>query len=436
MVASAEQSASSANPAIQVKLNIHSANIPLVRRHSFIKEKLVQPTSYVSLSVSEQTNYTSTAKSRQATTNPQWDENIMIVVKPTSTVKFFVMSYHKSQPDRLICSGRMKISEIINKFPSEMPVANHVVTLTVPNVSDMQNVPLETVERSVSNIKLNVQIKGWPNFCFAYRELSSPTSSNFDRNQVPQASFRNSIPPTPTNPSNDIQRIQSELPDHYEVRIDSNGRMYYLDHLSKTTSWDKPLPLADNWERRFDNVQKRIYYVDHANRTTTWVHPNAASSQAAQQEGYQNYQNRLHHQESIDENDDKDVDNLIADFEVVTMEEIEKVTKKLEYPWEMKTHGTGKQYYVNHRTKTSQWENPMMTGIEMKIPDGWTKKTTHDGTVYYVNHATRQSSWSPWTGQTEQKFVRIKMSLTEKAEKFNQHVQFNIQEGYLKIGYF
>ena len=383
MVASTEQETLTANPAIQVKLNIHSANIPLIRRHTFMSEKLVQPTSYVSLSVSEQTNYTSTAKSRQATTNPQWDENIMIVVKPTSTVKFSVMAYHKSQADRLICSGKMKISEIINSFPSEMPVANHTVPLFVPTVSDMPNVQLESVEKSVSNIKLNVQIKGWPNFCFAYRELSSRATPNFDRNQAPQASFRNSIPSTPTSPSNDLQRIQSKLPDHYEVRIDSNGRMYYLDHLSKTTSWEKPLSLPENWERRFDSAQKRIYYVDHANRTTTWLHPNAQSSQAAQQEGYQNYKNRLQHQESKDENDDEDVDNLIADFEVITTEEIEQMTKKLESPWEMKTHGTGKKYYVNHRTKTSQWENPMMTGIELKIPDGWAKKTTHDGTVYY-----------------------------------------------------
>lgn len=438
---------SSSNAAIQVKLNIHSAVVPLLKKSSFpFSEKLVQPTSYVSLSVSEQTNFTSTAKSKAGTTNPQWDENIMVVVKPNSLIKFSIMAYHKSQPDRLMCTGEMRIDALVNQYPAEMQTANHRVPLLIPSSSNMSNVELEPVDKSQSNLSLNVQIKQWPNFCFAYSELQSRVSS-FSRNQAPQASFRNTIPTPgsvgtqsgPGSPASstvitsDIERIQAEIPDHFEVRVDPNGRLYYLDHLTKTTNWEKPLTLPANWERRFDSQQKRIYYVDHINRRTQWVHPNAVSQPSTS--GYQDYKDRLNHQESTDasEEQNEDIDDLVASFEVISTDEIREVEKKLVGPWEVKTHNNGKKYYVNHRTKTSQWENPNMIGIELKIPEGWTKKTTHDGNPYYINHETKQTSWSPWTDTREQVFIRTRMSLNEKSEKFHQHVQFNTLEGYLKI---
>lgn len=43
------------------------------------------------------------------------------------------------------------------------------------------------------------------------------------------------------------------------------NRKYYVDHNSKSTTWQRPLPLPSGWEMRKDN-KGRIYYVDHNTR--------------------------------------------------------------------------------------------------------------------------------------------------------------------------
>ncbi|XP_016056307.1 PREDICTED: NEDD4-like E3 ubiquitin-protein ligase WWP2 isoform X1 [Miniopterus natalensis] len=62
------------------------------------------------------------------------------------------------------------------------------------------------------------------------------------------------------------------LPAGWEQRELPNGRVYYVDHNTKTTTWERPLP--PGWEKRTD-PRGRFYYVDHNTRTTTWQRPTA-----------------------------------------------------------------------------------------------------------------------------------------------------------------
>ncbi|ESO82890.1 hypothetical protein LOTGIDRAFT_80070, partial [Lottia gigantea] len=62
----------------------------------------------------------------------------------------------------------------------------------------------------------------------------------------------------------------------WETRYDQQGRPYYVDHNTRTTTWEKPQPLPQGWERRVDQ-RGRVYYVDHNTRTTTWQRPNVES---------------------------------------------------------------------------------------------------------------------------------------------------------------
>lgn len=57
------------------------------------------------------------------------------------------------------------------------------------------------------------------------------------------------------------------------MRYDVYGRRYYVDHNSRSTSWERPQALPQGWEMRRD-PRGRIYYVDHNTRTTTWQRPN------------------------------------------------------------------------------------------------------------------------------------------------------------------
>ncbi|KAF0686614.1 Aste57867_21586 [Aphanomyces stellatus] len=60
----------------------------------------------------------------------------------------------------------------------------------------------------------------------------------------------------------------------WEQVEDAQGRVFYVNHDTKETSWTPPssLPLPPGWEELRD-AQGRVYFVDHSTRTTTWIDP-------------------------------------------------------------------------------------------------------------------------------------------------------------------
>lgn len=57
---------------------------------------------------------------------------------------------------------------------------------------------------------------------------------------------------------------------------------YYVDHNTRSTSWERPQPLPAGWEIRRD-PRGRVYYVDHNTRSTTWQRPSPERLQHYQQ---------------------------------------------------------------------------------------------------------------------------------------------------------
>ncbi|KAK5085250.1 hypothetical protein LTR05_004531 [Lithohypha guttulata] len=69
----------------------------------------------------------------------------------------------------------------------------------------------------------------------------------------------------------------SVLPSGWERRRNQDGRVYYVDHNTKATTWVHPSisgapPLPSGWEIRANDVGK-LYYVNHNTKTTTWDRP-------------------------------------------------------------------------------------------------------------------------------------------------------------------
>ncbi|XP_016408089.1 NEDD4-like E3 ubiquitin-protein ligase WWP2 isoform X3 [Sinocyclocheilus rhinocerous] len=186
--------------------------------------------------------------------------------------------------------------------------------------------------------------------------LSRPALSSPSLSSTPSAGMDSSALPaaTETPSSTDQTSIATEthttdaLPAGWEQRILPHGRVYYVDHNTKTTTWERPLP--PGWEKRVDQ-RGRFYYVDHNTRTTTWQRPTAESvrnyeqwqSQRSQLQGaMQQFNQRYLYQSSggVVENDPLGA---------------------LPPGWE-KRQDNGRVYYVNHNTRTTQWEDPRTQG--------------------------------------------------------------------------
>ena len=65
----------------------------------------------------------------------------------------------------------------------------------------------------------------------------------------------------------------NDLPYGWEARVDkSSGKIYFLDHVNKTTTWNDPRNLPDGWEMKKDNYD-RLYFVNHKTKKTQWDDP-------------------------------------------------------------------------------------------------------------------------------------------------------------------
>ena len=130
----------------------------------------------------------------------------------------------------------------------------------------------------------------------------------------PTLSDRQPSPPGPSAPSNAnaVSMMATgattagtgELPSGWEQRHTPEGRAYFVDHNTRTTTWVDPRrqqyirmyggqnannstiqqqpvsqlgPLPSGWEMRLTNTA-RVYFVDHNTKTTTWDDPRLPSS--------------------------------------------------------------------------------------------------------------------------------------------------------------
>uniref|UniRef100_A0A8C0QRY6 E3 ubiquitin-protein ligase n=1 Tax=Chelonoidis abingdonii TaxID=106734 RepID=A0A8C0QRY6_CHEAB len=141
--------------------------------------------------------------------------------------------------------------------------------------------------------------------------------------------------------------------------------------------------LPPGWEKRVD-PRGRYYYVDHNTRTTTWQRPTAEyvrnyeqwQTQRNQLQGaMQQFSQRFLYQSSGAPSDNDPLGPLAPGWE--------------------KRQDNGRVYYVNHNTRTTQWEDPRTQGMiqEPALPPGWEMKYTSEGVRYFVDHNTRTTTF-------------------------------------------
>uniref|UniRef100_A0A2I2YN81 E3 ubiquitin-protein ligase n=1 Tax=Gorilla gorilla gorilla TaxID=9595 RepID=A0A2I2YN81_GORGO len=174
------------------------------------------------------------------------------------------------------------------------------------------------------------------------------------------------------------------LPSGWEQRKDPHGRTYYVDHNTRTTTWERPQPLPPGWERRVDD-RRRVYYVDHNTRTTTWQRPTMESVRNFEQ--WQSQRNQL--QGAMQQFNQR----YLYSASMLAAEN--DPYGPLPPGWEKRVDSTDRVYFVNHNTKTTQWEDPRTQGLqnEEPLPEGWEIRYTREGVRYFVDHNTRTTTF-------------------------------------------
>ncbi|XP_034143201.1 itchy E3 ubiquitin protein ligase a isoform X1 [Esox lucius] len=191
--------------------------------------------------------------------------------------------------------------------------------------------------------------------------------------------------------------VNGPLPPGWEQRVDQNGRIYFVDHIEKRTTWERPDSLPSGWERRVDPMG-RVYFVDHVTRTTTWQRPT--------QESVRNYEEWQHQrsqlQGAMQQFNQRFIFGL-QDQQIAAANKEFDPLGPLPHGWEKRTDTNGRVYFVHHTTRMTQWEDPRTQGLlnDKPLPEGWEMRFTVDGIPYFVDHNRRTTTYiDPRTGKS------------------------------------
>ncbi|KAK7196065.1 WW domain containing protein [Novymonas esmeraldas] len=186
------------------------------------------------------------------------------------------------------------------------------------------------------------------------------------------------------------------LPDGWEERTHpQTGRIFYVDHRSKKTTWERPsnpssaattniasvakhvvaggtgaAELPAPWEACVDPQSGRTFYVNHDTKSTTWHPPSAVPSSASSAASVPT--TAAAPPPPLPPNGHA---NTGGDRDWVPRVDV----------------ATGRTFYVNEKTRQTRWTPPTSAAP-------WEARVDpQSGRTFYVNHDTKTTSWQPPT---------------------------------------
>ncbi|GMR53514.1 hypothetical protein PMAYCL1PPCAC_23709 [Pristionchus mayeri] len=190
-----------------------------------------------------------------------------------------------------------------------------------------------------------------------------------------------------------MENNEGNLPDGWESRRDTNGRLYFVGRLLSLVLISSILPYYI-----FDVLSS----IDHVTRRTQWGRPDEDS----RRNGRDDNARREYYEERA-----RVVENTVERNEVnEEVDEIDQGMSRLfegdggtrgaedDLPggWEMQVAPNGRNFFINHNDKKTTWDDPrlMIGGSENRVlPEGWEQRLSSDGKVFFVNHKMKVTTW-------------------------------------------
>uniref|UniRef100_A0A8B9RJB6 E3 ubiquitin-protein ligase n=1 Tax=Astyanax mexicanus TaxID=7994 RepID=A0A8B9RJB6_ASTMX len=356
------------------------------------KKNWFGPSPYVEVAVDGQSKKTEKCTN---THSPKWKQPLTVIVTPFSKLIFRVWSHQTLKSDILLGMATLETKHSKGECTLTNPILKvnfFVIFVFVRSSRDSSPSSDIADDTSLPNGHA-VGSTGSPSPSAG--SLRPPRPPRPQRPPPPSPQRPPSSTGTPyifhdqlepdLNPAFKVSFSTTVLSNYrWEQRVDQNGRLYFVDHIEKRTTWERPEPLPPGWERRLDPMG-RVYYVDHISRTTTWQRPTAESVR-----NYEEWQNQR-----------SQLQGAMHQFNQRFIYGVSDLSFFLHA--EKRTDSNGRMYFVHHPTRTTQWEDPRTQGLlnEKPLPEGWEMRFTVDGIPYFVDHNRRRTTYiDPRTGKS------------------------------------
>lgn len=191
-----------------------------------------------------------------------------------------------------------------------------------------------------------------------------------------------------------IPQDPNELPEGWEERQTASGRVHYVNHITRTTQWERPTRPATESVRTSNS----------SNSLQTVIPPSSRSNNRAPP-------NNNNNNNSINNNEDNDCSSnpplprrrSTRHRNYLNRSQLHNA---IELPdgYEQRTTQQGQVYFLHTRTGVSTWHDPRvprdLSGSEIQdeelgnLPVGWEVRHTGSGRVYFVDHNNRTTQFT------------------------------------------
>ncbi|CAI2308630.1 unnamed protein product [Caenorhabditis sp. 36 PRJEB53466] len=324
---------------------------------------------------------------KKKTCAPEWNEHLNIHASDSSTLSFRLLQKAKLFEDSCLGVAKVKLSSVVKNENGEFKSDVNTFSLVAKDTAKVGTLGI-IFSGYVERKRRSAGISRAETATSASSEASTSNGA-VSSSRRPATAKRDTL----TVPANGAAAAttppEEQLPEGWEMRFDQYGRKYYVDHTTKSTTWERPStqPLPAGWEMRRD-PRGRVYYVDHNTRTTTWQRPTADMLEAHEQwqSGRDQAMIQWEQRFLLQQN------NFNADDPLGPLPE----------GWEKRQdHNTSRTYFVNHVNRTTQWEDPRTQGgSDQPLPDGWEMRFTEQGVPFFIDHHSKTTTYNdPRTGK-------------------------------------
>ncbi|XP_062537429.1 E3 ubiquitin-protein ligase Nedd-4-like isoform X3 [Armigeres subalbatus] len=360
-------------------------------------------------------------KTKKKTLNPVWNEEFIFRVKPSEHKLVF----------QVFDENRLTRDDFLGMV--ELPLAQ----LPKEPTDDGVQVPTKSYPlRPRRSVGARSKVRGQLDLYHAYIQDQN-ASSETDWEII---ETNNSI----SSNSNIASSAADTLPSGWEERQDANGRTYYVNHLQRTTQWERPTAtltqssqdndMAAAFQRRVHiSVDDNITDLDHAVQNRVLQHLNEVSRRSSSRssigsvgsagppgragdadEADSGGGRRSSTNNNNDTGDDRSSQSSTSNENDSSSSSPAGADVVLPAGWSMQLAPNGRVFFIDHNEKKTSWVDPRTgraspmpnasssTAVSdprrpedglAPLPEGWEERVHSDGRTFFIDHNTRTTQW-------------------------------------------
>uniref|UniRef100_A0A8D2ZEE4 HECT-type E3 ubiquitin transferase n=1 Tax=Scophthalmus maximus TaxID=52904 RepID=A0A8D2ZEE4_SCOMX len=203
------------------------------------------------------------------------------------------------------------------------------------------------------------------------------------------------------------------LPPGWEERQDNLGRIYFVNHESRTTQWHRPTLDSDLEMSRRHNTNADVEHALNTRRQISDHDENATRESPESWEIITEDESTLYHSNNqlaspppqmpaeflsiSGELRNMQVSGATAG-EQRTSHTLIPTSAELPPGWEEKRDSKGRRYYINHNSRATTWTRPLIQHTPSPeatsgfLPAGWEVRSAPNGRPFFIDHNTKTTN--------------------------------------------